>query len=259
MGFGELQRGQEDVLLAVVGALPARPYLRGRVLAPGIHVDALVQAKGGDGALAVFVEQFLERVDEGAGIRVLARRLGRLVNGTRAQQFEALVPVLGRLDKVARVARVENGQDVALDVLVAEQVLGLVPGGARIPAERSVVQQRVAGQAARELEAFACLVEDAVAGVVYNEEVVGAVVPADEVADVAVELVLRLLADVQLDNGRRVVERVAEEGVELAGLCVAVSRGRVRHGQPLLPRTSSPVLSSSSWSAHLIISTATCE
>lgn len=40
----------------------------------------------------------------------------------------------------------------------------------------------------------------------------------DEVADVAVQLVLRLLPDVELDSFRMIMEAVAKEGVEFFGL-----------------------------------------
>lgn len=78
------------------------------------------------------------------------------------------------------------------------------------------------------------------ARVVYDEEVVGTVVVAYEVANVAVELVLRLLAYIELDSLGVIVEAVTEEVFELDGLRVVVSLGVFR-----VQRIDTPLSSSS--------------
>lgn len=54
--------------------------------------------------------------------------------------------------------------------------------------------------------------------VVDNKQIVRAVVVADEVAHVAVQLVLRLSANIDLDGLGVVMEAVSEEGFEVVGL-----------------------------------------
>lgn len=103
---------------------------------------------------------------------------------------------------------------------MSEKVFCLVPSRACVLAEPSVLQQDVVTEASRELQAFLLVVEDAVAGVVYDEEIVWSVVGANEIVDVAIELVLGLLPDVELDNAGGVVEALAEQARELSGLCL---------------------------------------
>ena len=59
---------------------------------------------------------------------------------------------------------------------------------------------------------------NAVPGVVYDEQAVGPVVFVDKLADMVIELVLRLLSDVQFNDFGLVVKAFTEEGVEFSGL-----------------------------------------
>lgn len=58
----------------------------------------------------------------------------------------------------------------------------------------------------------------AVAGVVYDEEIVGSVMLLGEIADAAVELELRLGAQVKFDGLGTIVEAISEQSLEL--LCL---------------------------------------
>lgn len=69
---------------------------------------------------------------------------------------------------------------------MSEKVLCLVPSCAGGRTESSVLEQSIITETAREFEAVFLVVEDAMAGVVYNQEVVWSVVFADEIANIAV-------------------------------------------------------------------------
>lgn len=186
MSFREFQRRQKNMLFAVVNALTTRPYLGRSILAAGVHVDTLIQTKCRYRTLAVLVQEFFESINERAGVRVLARSFSRLIDCTCAEELESLVAILGRLDKIARVAGIQNGQDISLDILMPEKVFCLVPSCAGGRAESSILEQSIIPETAREFEAVFLVVEDAMTGVVYNQEVVWPVVIADEIANVAV-------------------------------------------------------------------------
>ena len=211
------------MLLAVMGTFATRPYLRRCIFTSGIHVDALIQAKGGYRPLSVFIQKFLKSINEGTSIRVLARGFGCLVDCTCTEEFKSFMPILARLDKVARVACVQNGQDVTLNVLMPEQVFCFVPSRSCTLAKSSVLQQGVVTEASCELETLLLVVEDAMAGVVYDKEIVRPVVVADKIADIAVELVLGFLSDIEFDDAGVVVEAFTEQSRKLSGLCLVRS------------------------------------
>ena len=61
------------------------------------------------------------------------------------------------------------------------------------------------------------------AGVVYDKEIVRPVVVADKIADIAVELVLGFLSDIEFDDAGVVVEAFTEQSRKLSGLCLVRS------------------------------------
>jgi hypothetical protein len=119
------------------------------------------------------------------------------------------------LHKVAGIASVQYGQDIALDLFVLELVLRLVPIGFRVSDEPLTLGRIIAG---REFQKPFVFIVVAMACIVYDEQAMRAIVIAYEVGDMAVQLMLRLLLNIKLDDLGLVVESVAEEFVEFVGL-----------------------------------------
>jgi hypothetical protein len=139
-----------------------------------------------------------------------------LIDGRGGYKLEFLCLLLARLlDEVAGVARVEDGEHIALDLFVTQFLLDFVPVGFGVSAEAFAHDGVRAG---RELEELFVFMEEPVAGIVDDKQTVGPVVVADKVADMAAQLVLRLRADIELDGLGLVVEAVAEECLELDSL-----------------------------------------
>jgi hypothetical protein len=133
------------------------------------------------------------------------------------------LPFLAGLGEVARVAGVQNGQDIALYVLVSQLIFCLGPTCTSILAKSSTIQW-IIPETARELQALPLLVVDAVSRVVNNEQILRSVVIAKEAADVGIELELRFGADMQLDDVGVVVKAVMEKGLEFSGLALVRRR-----------------------------------
>lgn len=181
----------------MLGGRAARPQLCRGVVAAFVDIDALQDAPSGHGVL-MLGEELFQPIDEGAREGVFAWRSCGLVDWTSAEQLELLRLWFSRLlGHVAGVAGVENGQDVALDLVVFQLLLNLVPVGCSISAEPFAYRGI---HASRQLQVFLVFLENSVASVVYDEQIMRAVVVSDEVADVAVQLMLRLLPNIELDH-----------------------------------------------------------
>jgi hypothetical protein len=120
-----------------------------------------------------------------------------------------------RLDKIAGVACIQYRQDIAFHIFGPKLLLRFIPGRASGITESFAL---FGIKATCEFQKFLLFMVDAVPSVIYDEQAVGPVVFVDELADMVIELVLRLLSDVQFDDFGLVVEAFTEEGVEFSGL-----------------------------------------
>lgn len=75
----------------------------------------------------MLMEQSIQSVDQGAGKGLVSWRGCSLINCASTKQLDLSCNLFSGFDKIAGVARVENGQDVAFHLLILQLLFCFVP------------------------------------------------------------------------------------------------------------------------------------